>query len=141
MVIRASDDAYPALGLSSLLTPDATALYPETKTKCLSELSAADSWGGIHLADIFDESADLNPFIADLAKNNPGRFDLKKPLLIEQGESDTTVFPSYTSDLQDELVAKGSKSTLHTYPGVDHGGVVTGDAFDDANAFLQKKLK
>ena len=141
MVIRATDDSYPDLDLPGLLTDDATALYPETKTKCLSELSANDSWGGIHLADIFDDSADLNPFIADLAKNNPGRFDLQQPLLIEQGNSDTTVFPNYTTDLQNELVAKGSNSTLHTYPGVDHGSVVTGDPLADANAFLNKKLQ
>ena len=36
-------------------------------------------------------------------------------------------FFNYTQNLQDELVANGSKSTLHTYPGVDHGSVVTGD--------------
>lgn len=141
MVIRAGDEEYPSLNLSSALTAQATALYPQTKTKCLSDLSEDNSFGGINLSDIFKDDADISGFIAKLTDNNPGRFKLAKPLLIEQGDNDTTVFPNYTNDLQNELVAKGSKSTLHTYPGVTHSSVVTGDPLADAEKFLKRKLK
>jgi len=61
------------------------------------------------------------------------------PILIPQGESDTTVFPVFTSKLKDELLGLGDQVTYKTYPGVDHVGVVaTGEA--DALAFFQQML-
>lgn len=141
MILRASDSSYPSLHIPSLLGPEATDLYPQTNTRCLNGLSKSGSFGGVPLNEILLSDADVSALSAKLAKNNPGGFDLKKPLRIEQGANDTTVFPNYTNDLQNELVANGSKSTLKTYPGVDHGSVVTGDPLADANAFLKKKLK
>src|SRR4051795_8733897 len=61
------------------------------------------------------------------------------PILIPQGESDTTVFPFFTSKLRDELLGLGDQVTLKTYPGTTHVGVVTaGEA--DALAFFQQML-
>ena len=42
------------------------------------------------------------------------------PIQIEQGTSDTTVFPVYTDQLKDELVNAGNQVTYKKYPGVDH---------------------
>jgi fermentation-respiration switch protein FrsA (DUF1100 family) len=61
------------------------------------------------------------------------------PILIPQGEADTTVFPFYTNKLKDELIADGDQVTYKTYPGINHVGVVTaGEA--DVLAFFQARL-
>ena len=58
------------------------------------------------------------------------------PILIPQGEADTTVFPVFTTQLKDELLGLGDQVTYKTYPGIDHVGVVTaGEA--DALAFFR----
>lgn len=141
MVLRGTDFAYPSLGVPSLLGTQASDLYPQTKSRCLNGLSKSGSFGGVPLNQILRSDADISGLVAKLAKNNPGRFDLEAPLRMEQGDNDTTVFPNYTNDLQQELVAKGSKSTLKTYPGVDHGSVVTGAPLADATKFIKRRFK
>jgi predicted esterase len=61
------------------------------------------------------------------------------PILIPQGESDTTVFPFLTAQLKDELIGLGDQVTYKTYPGIDHVGVVTAGE-PDALAFFQQML-
>ena len=61
------------------------------------------------------------------------------PVLIPQGEADTTVFPFFTNQLVGELRGLGDNVTYTTYPNVNHVGVVTaGEA--DALAFFQQML-
>ena len=61
-------------------------------------------------------------------------------LIAEQGLGDTTVFPVYTQQMQGELVAGGSNSTLHTWDGITHGTVVTGAPAADGVAYIEKVL-
>jgi dipeptidyl aminopeptidase/acylaminoacyl peptidase len=61
------------------------------------------------------------------------------PILLSQGESDTTVFKIFTDQLKGELDGLGDQVTYKTYPGIDHGGVVNaGEA--DALAFFEQQL-
>ncbi len=61
------------------------------------------------------------------------------PILLQQGTADTTVFPTYTDQLNTQLVNAGDQVTYTKYPGVSHGGVVTaGEA--DALAFFEGQL-
>ena len=56
-----------------------------------------------------------------------------------QGTADTTVFPFFTDQLNDELVALGDQVTYSKYEGVDHVGI-TSAAEDEALAFMEKRL-
>ena len=84
--------------------------------------------------------ADLSRIISDQKANDEALLKYKSPLLIEQGLADTTVFPVYTQQMQGELVAGGSNSTLHTWDGITHGTVVTGAPAADGVAYIEKVL-
>ena len=49
----------------------------------------------------------------------------KAPVLVAQGEADSTVFITYTTQLASELLDLGDTITYKTYPGVGHGDVVS----------------
>ena len=136
LILRAMDAAKPSLGLSKELTPQAAALYPQTLKQCLGALEQPASWGGLPPAQIFQQTADLTPFVAALNANDPEDLAIKTPVLVEQGLADTTVFPSFTQQLDDEYVQHGVKVTYKTYDGVTHGGVVTAAAAD-ATAWIR----
>jgi predicted esterase len=61
------------------------------------------------------------------------------PILLLQGEADTTVFPAFTNQLDTELTGLGDSVDYQTFPGVDHGGVVSAGE-PDALAFFEQRL-
>jgi pimeloyl-ACP methyl ester carboxylesterase len=140
MIIRGIDVYDPAANVSALLSPQAAALYPQTLTKCLSDLDKPDSFGALPLDQMVLPGADLSKVIADQKANDEALISYKTPLLIEQGLADTTVFPTYTQMMQTELTAAGVNSTLHTWDGITHGTVVTGAPEADGIAFIEKVL-
>jgi pimeloyl-ACP methyl ester carboxylesterase len=139
LIVRAAGDAYPSLHVKSLLSPEAAALYPQTLTKCLPALGRPNSFGALAPASIFKPDADLAPLIARLNANDPEELRIKTPVLVEQGEADTTVFPAFTEQLDQQYVKDGVRVTYKTYPGVNHGGVVTAAAADAA-AWIKARL-
>jgi len=64
---------------------------------------------------------------AALKAMNPN-LKIKAPVLIAQGLGDTTVFPSFTEALVNELKKSGDNVTYDTFPGLTHSGVVTDPA-------------
>ena len=84
--------------------------------------------------------ADLTKVVAIQKANDAAFLHIKSSVLVEQGNADTTVFPVYTTQLQNSLVANGVKSMLHTYPDVTHGTVVTGIPADDATKWIETEL-
>jgi dienelactone hydrolase len=140
LVARGLDDFKPGLNLPSDYTGEFTALYGDTETKCLPQLSASDSMGGLAPSQIFSKDADLKPVIAALDVSDPENLTIKSPLDIEQGAADTTVQPGLTDDLVKQLRGRGSKIDYKTYKGVSHGGVVV-SAADHATKYLKGKLK
>ena len=139
MILRGISVADPALNINAILTPQGAALYPQTLTKCLSQLDQPNSLGELPLDQLISQSADLTPEIKKLALNDPDNLKIKGPVLIEQGLADTTVIPSFDQELSQELAHNGAKVTYHTYPGATHGGVLTAAA-KDATSFLRKHL-
>jgi pimeloyl-ACP methyl ester carboxylesterase len=139
LIIRAADDAYPSLGLKNLLSDRAQALYPQTLTKCSPALGQPNSFGGLAPADIFTPQADLAPLIARVNANDPEDLRIKTPVLVEQGKADTTVFPSFTDQLDQQYLADGVPVTYKTYEGATHTGVVTAAAAD-ATAWIRDRL-
>ena len=57
-----------------------------------------------------------------------------------QGTADTTVIPTFTDQLDQELTASGTKIDYKHYQGVTHGGVVSA-ANKDALAWARARVK
>ena len=138
--LRAIDTAGLGVDVPALLTPEATAFYPQTETECLDVLSGAGSWGGLPLNQIFRSGADLGPLVAAIDRNDPENVKIRTPVRVEQGDADGTVFKSFTDQLVDEYEAKDVKVTYKVYPGVSHGGVVDAGA-SDASKWIRGRFK
>ncbi len=105
------------------LTDPVLALYPQLDQTCLPQLGASDKLGGIAPADMLRKNANVTDLYKVLDKNNPD-VTTGAPVLLLQGEADTTVFPVFTNQLSKELEASGDDLDYVTYPGVDHSGIV-----------------
>jgi dienelactone hydrolase len=62
------------------------------------------------------------------------------PLLVMQGEDDTTVRPASSQALADQLKALNFKSEVKIMPGLDHGTIIAG-AMPDVFKFFDKHTK
>src|SRR4051794_25300713 len=138
-IFRGADVAYPSLQIPSLLTDRAAALFPQVDEKCLDEMYGTDSWGGVAPADILRPDVDRAPLLAAADKNDPENLTIKTPVLIEQGNADTTVLPLFTDPLARELIAKGAKVTYKKFSGVNHEGIAEAGR-KVARAFIKKKI-
>lgn len=138
-IFRGLDIGYPALHISSLLTPAAAALYPQTLTKCLSQLDKSNSFGGLPLDQFAQQNANLAPAIADLQKNDPGMLKISAPVMLAQGLADATVVPAFTEQMSASLTKVGDKVTLDTYKDATHSSVLAA-AKSDATKFLRQHL-
>jgi pimeloyl-ACP methyl ester carboxylesterase len=133
--------ANPSFDLGAVLSDQAKALYPQTETQCLPELSTATSFGGLSPKAIFKDGADLAPLAKLLDVQDPSHLKIKTPVLIEQGSADSTVIPLFTDALVNELKTNGTKSLTYTkVTGADHAGIVTAGA-KSATAWIAKRLK
>ena len=139
MILRGIDAAAPALGVSSGLSDRAAVLYPQTLTKCLGQLDAADSYGSVAPADLLRPDVDTAPIATALTQRaDPDELKIRTPVQIQQGEADTTVFKSITDQLVAGYSSSVKKLTYKHYPGVDHGGAVkNARAAKDATTFIK----
>jgi Secretory lipase len=143
MILRGIDVAAPQIGVAGGLGASAAALYPQTLTKCLGQLDAADSYGSVAPADLLRSDVDTRPITTALTQRaDPDELKIRTPLQIQQGEADTTVFKTFT----DQLVAGYSSGAKHltykTYPGVDHGGAVKdAKSARDATSYIRSRLR
>jgi pimeloyl-ACP methyl ester carboxylesterase len=138
LILDGASTQSSAINVNALLSDEVLQFYPLLQSQCLGRLGQSDELGGIPPSHIERSGADLSALNPVLAAMNPA-VKTAAPILIPQGESDTTVFPVFTSQLKDELVGLGDQVTYKTYPGIDHVGVVTaGEA--DALAFFQQML-
>jgi pimeloyl-ACP methyl ester carboxylesterase len=133
--------ANPTFDLPSVLGDQANALFGQTLTQCLPELSTPDSFGGLPPKAIFQDGADFGPLAKLLDAQDPSHLKITTPLLIDQGSADSTVIPIFTDQLATELTKNGNKGlTYKKYPVVDHAGIVAAAA-KDATAWIAKRLK
>jgi pimeloyl-ACP methyl ester carboxylesterase len=138
--LRAVDTADSNLGLPSLLTPQAAALYPQTKTRCYDALSRPDSFGGLPLNQFVKSGANVQPVLTVVGESDPEHLRMRTPVRIEQGTADGTVFEVFTKQLVDEYAQNGVKVVYKTYNGVSHGEVVNAAA-GDATKWIRGRLK
>jgi pimeloyl-ACP methyl ester carboxylesterase len=139
--VRMVDTTVPSVDVASLLSPEATALYPQTETECYDALARPESFGGLPLNQIFRSGADLSPLVNAIEnEDDPEHLRIPTPFRIEQGDADGTVLKPFTDQLVDEYDAKDFKVTYKVYPGVDHGGVVDAGA-SDATKWIRGRFK
>jgi pimeloyl-ACP methyl ester carboxylesterase len=138
LILKGAMTTNKAIDPDELLTSEALALFPQVNQICLPALGQPDSFGGIPPADLIQPSADTGPLDKALKKMNPA-LKVDKPVLVLQGESDTTALPFYTDMLVGELMDEGDDVDYQTYPGIDHGGIVPA-AEDAAMDFFQQQL-
>ena len=143
MILRGIDAAAPQLGVSAGLAERAAALYPQTLTKCLPQLNAAAAFGGVAPAELLRSDLDPAPIAAALAQRaDPDALKIRTPLQIQQGVDDGTVFKAFTDQLAAGYSAGVGKLTYKTYPGVDHGGIVTkAKPARDATSYVRSRLR
>jgi dienelactone hydrolase len=138
LILDGASTQSSAINVNALLSDEVLQFYPLLQSQCLGRLGQSDELGGIPPSHLERSGADLSALNPVLAAMNPA-VKTAAPILIPQGESDTTVYPFLTKQLTDELVGLGDQVTYKTYPGIDHVGVVTaGEA--DALAFFQQLL-
>ena len=90
---RMIDLTVPSVDVASLLSPEATALYPQTETECYDALAETASFGGLPLNQIFRSGADLSPLVNAIEnQDDPEHLRIPTPIRVEQGAADGTVF-------------------------------------------------
>jgi alpha-beta hydrolase superfamily lysophospholipase len=136
-ILAGASTANPRIDPAALLNPEPLALYPEVEEKCLGELGQTDSLGGIPPSELLQDGANLGPLEKVLARNNPD-VSSDAPILVVQGTADTTVFPTYTEMLVDEL-SQHNDVEYAPVPGANHGSVMV-DGMDEAEAFFDANL-
>jgi pimeloyl-ACP methyl ester carboxylesterase len=138
--LLAVDLADPSLAVPGLLTPEAVARYPQTRSVCYDALSKPASFGGLPLNQILRADVDHGPLFAVVGQSDPEHLAIRTPVRIEQGDADTTVFKAFTDGLVDEYRKAGLKVTYAVYPGVNHRGAVDAGA-KDATSYIRQRLK
>ena len=143
MSLRGIDAADPQLGVSASLAVRAATLYPQTLTRCLGQLNAADSYGSVAPADLLRPDVDPAAIAAALAQRaDPDELTIRTPVQIQQGEDDTTVFKTFTDQLVAGYSSRAKKLTYKVYPGVDHGGAVkNARSAKDATSFIRSRVR
>ena len=139
---RGIDAAYPKVGVPSLLSARGKELYPLTLSRCIPEITAADSeFAKTAPRDLFEPGADLGPLTKVMEQNDPTDLRLTTPLLVEQGASDTTVLPPLTKAMVEGLRKRGAKVTYKLHENIDHTTVAFGEPQDEAFAWVVKRLR
>jgi acetyl esterase/lipase len=138
LILDGASTQSTAININAILSDQALQFYPLLQSECLSRLSQADQLGGIPPSNLERQGADTSALNPVLAAMNPAVRTVA-PILIPQGEADTTVFPVFTNQLKDQLIGLGDNVTYKTYPGVNHVGVVTSGE-PDALAFFEQML-
>jgi hypothetical protein len=86
---------------------------------------------------MINKEADLDPLLNVLDSNQP-IFPLTSPLLVVQGNTDTTVNPLLSGLLANSFYALAPDFTYNVYPGADHSSILS-EANDDVSGFLASK--
>jgi pimeloyl-ACP methyl ester carboxylesterase len=139
LVVEGLATAYPQLKPDQIVSDKARPLLSQVHTKCVGELVSTDSLGALAPSELTRPGADLSLLERLLDKENPN-LRIRVPVLMLQGEADTTVFPFLTDQLADEYQARRNRFTYAKYPGVGHGDIVTA-ADARAEAFIGARLR
>lgn len=138
LIVAGASVGSPAVQPSQILSDQLLALYPQIEQTCLPQLAQPSSLGGLAPRDMLRPGGDLGPLYAQLDAENPA-VRTAPPILLAQGLADTTVFPQFTDQLNQQLVALGNNVDYRTFPGVTHPEIPL-VAEPDVIAFFEQRL-
>jgi pimeloyl-ACP methyl ester carboxylesterase len=123
LIVQGATTASPHVDPSKLLTSQVLQSYPLLDQMCLPQLSQPWRLGGIAPADMLNPGANKDALYRVLDGENPA-VTTAAPIFIAQGTADTTVFPTFTTQLSNELKGLGDHVRYQMFQGVNHGGIV-----------------
>ena len=129
-VLQSFASNHPGIDLKAILTPQALAHLPQTRTDCISKTVSEGYWATAIPKDQFITGADLTAVLKVAADNDPSRLRIASPALILQGTADDTVLPAWTDGVVRALCKNGNKLRYLVYPGATHETIVTRAATD-----------
>ena len=125
LFLRSLDVTFPNAMIQAGLSEAALELYPQTLDRCLDELFALDSFGGLSVAEMLNPDVPTEP-VALLTEKHVDLTKLKfrGGILLLQGGKDTTVPQPLSDALADETRAAGGKLVYKVYKRADHSSVM-----------------
>jgi alpha-beta hydrolase superfamily lysophospholipase len=122
---------------TSLIAPDATAVYEAMATDCIESIAEFEA---IDKAEkplnrekfLTGDPSEIEPWRGIMQKNSPGQAPAGAPVFLAQGTADTTVRPEITKQFGDALCKQGTRVEFVELLGVTH----TFAAKDSAGAAL-----
>jgi pimeloyl-ACP methyl ester carboxylesterase len=128
-LIQAYSETYPDVRFRTYVRPTARIPVHELAHRCLSESKVYLSGMSALLLgrSIWATDPATGAAGARLRENTPDG-PLSMPLLIAQGDNDTTVTPGIQARYVRERCAAGGRVDYRTYPGRDHVGLIAADS-------------
>jgi pimeloyl-ACP methyl ester carboxylesterase len=130
---------HPEIDMSRILAPSAIEAIPELYEQCMTHALTQGFWSNAIAKDQFVREPDLDAFLSVAAQNEPGMLKIAVPALIIQGDKDTTVFPSATDLLAQQLCEGGNDLEYYVAVGADHDGAMS-EGGDKAVAWLADRF-
>ena len=117
-------DAYDGVRVEDYIRPGARFSQEKVSERCLSEPSVMVSLVSAFIREPFIQgNLDSGPFYDRLVENVP-LSPLGVPVFLGQGESDPLILPAVQAGYVKDMCEAGQVVEYHTYPGLDHMGVV-----------------
>jgi pimeloyl-ACP methyl ester carboxylesterase len=130
---------HPEIDMSRILAPSAIEAIPELYEQCMTHALTQGFWSTAIAKDQFVPEPELDAFLSVAAQNEPGTLKIAVPALIIQGDKDTTVFPSATDLLAQQLCEGGNDLEYYVAVGADHDGAMS-EGGDKAVAWLADRF-
>ncbi|MEV6280667.1 alpha/beta hydrolase [Nocardia sp. NPDC051832] len=124
---------------AKFLTPEAQSMVGDADDRCVGQLRAPDSWGGLRADQVFTQDGNLGALLGVLNDNDPSTLTFSTPLLVQQGLADTVVTPPGTDAMVARQRLAGQPVEYRTYPGVDHRGLIAA-GFADALGWVNARF-
>ena len=120
--------AYDDVVVNHYIRPGARFSQQQVSERCLSEPSVVVSIVSALIREPFIQGdIGAGAFYDRLAENVPSS-PIQVPIFLGQGESDPLILPDVQAGYMQELCDAGEVVEYHTYPGLDHLGVVKADS-------------
>jgi pimeloyl-ACP methyl ester carboxylesterase len=129
-VLQSFASNHPGIDLAKILTPEALAHLPQTRSDCISKTVSEGYWASAIPKDQFIAGADLSAVLKVAADNDPRILKIAAPTLVLQGTADDTVMPAWTDTVVRALCGNGNSVAYRVYPGATHETIVTRAAAD-----------
>ncbi len=128
-LIRAYRDAYPDVHFGTYVRATAAVQVHELADRCLDdpEVYLAGTAALLAGQPVWATDPDTGAFGARLRENTPTG-PIPVPVLIAQGDSDTSVPPATQVDFVHERCDSGGRVDYRTYPGRTHVGLIAPDS-------------